>query len=364
MSRELRVGVIGTGFGARVHIPGFQMHPDTTVVAVSGSSPDKARETAQRLGVPRACESEEELLALDDLDTVAIATPPFLHHDTVLRAVERGKHVLCEKPLALSAEEARRMVDAARDAGVVAAVNHEFRFTPGRAHLGLLAREGYLGALRSLHVQNVYPRRSRGTGPVPWNWWSDAERGGGVLGAIGSHYIDATRAWFGEIEGVYALLDTYVSELPDPDTGEMRRVTSDDTAMLLMRLRNGAQAVISLGSAGASRMSRVVASGEKGTLVLENDETLMGTQIGGEPEQLPTPPELQLVPVEGDRLLPPFLRLVTELVHAVRGEASGVPTLEDALRHQEVLDAARLSARERRWVSVQEVVEATAGGVA
>ncbi len=356
MSDKLRVGVIGTGFGARVHIPGFMTHPDTTVVAVSASSPEKARATAQKLDVPYACDSAEELIARDDVDLVAITTPPFLHCDTLLRAVRAGKHVLCEKPLALSVREGREMVSAARAAGVVAAISHEFRYKPARARLGQLIQEGYLGTPSLLDIVNLFPRR-RDPHAALWDWWSQAEKGGGVLGAIGSHYVDATRAWLGEIDSVHALLDTYVTRRRAAESGEFRSVTSDDTASLLLRLRNGAQVSIRLSSVSAGRLDRVVATGDAGTLLLENDETLYGTPAGGEMEQLPIPPELQLVPIEGDTLLPPFLRLVGALVGAVRGEPSDVPTLEDGLRHQEVLDAARISSREGRLVRVAEVTE-------
>ncbi len=356
MARQLRVGVIGTGFGGRVHIPGFRMHPDTTVVAISSSSLEKARSVAQKLGVPHACESAEALIARDDIDLVSITTPPFLHRDMLLAAVGHGKHVLCEKPLPLSAQQGREMVSAAQKAGVVAAINHEFRFVPARARFGQLARDGYLGNVHTLEIMNLFPRRPTPQS-APWNWWSEAERGGGVLGAIGSHYIDATRAWLGEVDGVYALLDTYVRERHDPATNETRPVTSDDTASLLLRLANGAQAGIRVSSVSAGRFNKVVATGDAGTLMLENDETLHGALGGAETEQLPIPAELQLVPVEGDRLIAPFLKLVTELVKQVRGEPGEAPSLEDGLRHQEVLDAARRSAREQRWIHVAEAAQ-------
>lgn len=356
MARQLRVGVIGTGFGGRVHIPGFMMHPDTTVVAISSSSLEKARSAAQKLGVPHACESAEALIARDDIDLVSITTPPFLHRDMLLAAVAHGKHVLCEKPLALSTQEGREMVSAAQQAGVVAAINHEFRFVPARALFGQLARGGYLGTVHTLEIMNLFPRRPTPQS-APWNWWSEAERGGGVLGAIGSHYIDAARAWLGEVDGVYALLDTYVRERHDPVTNQTRPVTSDDTASLLLRLANGAQAGIRVSSVSAGRLNKVVATGDAGTLMLEDDETLHGALGAGETEQLPIPADLQLLPVEGDRLIAPFLKLVTELAKQVRGEPGEVPSLEDGLRHQEVLDAARRSAREQHWVRIAEVTE-------
>lgn len=356
MGDRLRVGVIGTGFGSRVHIPGFMLHPETTVVAVSSSSRARAESTARKLGVPHACESAQALIERNDVDLVSITTPPFLHHQMLLSAVRAGKHVLCEKPLALSAREGREMVSVAREAGVVAAVNHEFRFLPARARFGQLAREGYLGKVHSLEILNVFPRRPTPQS-APWNWWSQEEKGGGVLGAIGSHYIDATRAWLGDVDGAYALLDTYVTQRHDPATDTARPVTSDDTASLLLRMMNGAQAGIRVSSVSAGRFNKVVATGDAGMLLLENDETLHGALGGAETEQLPIPADLQLLPVEGDRLIAPFLKLVTELVRQVRGEPGEVPTLEDGLRHQEVLDAARRSARERRWVPISEVAE-------
>ncbi len=354
MADQLRVGVIGTGFGRRVHLPGFREHPDTTVSGVWGSTPEKAHAVADEYEVPRVFERWEDLISSPEIDLVSIATPPFLHCEQVLRALEAGKHVLCEKPLALNVAQGRLMRDAARASGTVAAINHEFRFLPARAYLARLSHEGELGRVRSVDVVSLYSRHGSGTRDR-WSWWSDADSGGGMLGAIGVHYADSIRTWFGEVSGVCACLSTFVPELPDPTTGEPRRVTSDDSAVLIMRLESSAVAAIHLNGAVRGSASRVVAAGDRCMVMIENDETVYEVGPNGELEQMAIPADLQVVPVGGERLIAPFVRLVTELVKAVRGEESAVPTLEDGLRGQEVLDAARKSNEERRWVGIAEV---------
>src|SRR5258707_13591778 len=106
-------------------------------------------------------------------------------------AVERGKAVLCEKPMAIDAEEALRMTERAREAGVLALIDHELRFLPGRLKLRELLRRGDIGKVR--HARLTFRSDSRADPNRPWNWWSDKKQGGGALGAIWSHLVDGFR---------------------------------------------------------------------------------------------------------------------------------------------------------------------------
>jgi len=131
-NQPLRIGVIGVGFGARVHVPAF-LAEGWEVPVVWGRRQAIAAGKAAELGIAEVAEDWQDLVARDDLDAVAVTTPPAAHHEMVMAALRAGKHVLCEKPFALNGLEARAMRDMAREQGLTAMVAHEFRFAPQRA---------------------------------------------------------------------------------------------------------------------------------------------------------------------------------------------------------------------------------------
>ena len=242
-----RIGIIGTGFGARVQTPLFR-EAGLDVVALAGFHPAKTREIAGELGL-RAYDDWRELAAAPDIDLVSVTSPPSQHREMATAVLDAGKHCLCEKPTALNADEAQQLVDAAkRHPNQIAIIDHELRFVP--SWRDARARIGEIGALRYAEVRYASP--SRGDRKRAWNWWSDATAGGGILGAVGSHYIDALR-WLGmEVEEVRAHLRTIVDRRPFEDGS--REVTSDDFASVELKLRGGANAVLLLLGAGMLAM--------------------------------------------------------------------------------------------------------------
>ncbi len=149
MAKTIGIGVIGAGFGALVHIPGYRAVPGFEVVGVCSAPADHPQAVADRLGIPFACTDYRAIVGRPDVDLVSIAVPPHLHYDVAMAAIAAGKHVVCEKPIALNAAQARELAAAAKRAGVVNVVNHEFRYHPARAKL----RELYLSACGPGHVE-------------------------------------------------------------------------------------------------------------------------------------------------------------------------------------------------------------------
>src|SRR4051812_6644814 len=142
---KIRVAVIGAGFGSAVHIPALLSIPEFDVVAVCSRRPERAHLAAAHHGIKRAVADYRELVRDPDIDALVIATPPYLHHGMVIAALEAGKHLLCEKPMAKSLAESRDMQKIADRVGVAAMVNHEFRFVPARARAKELIDEGFIG---------------------------------------------------------------------------------------------------------------------------------------------------------------------------------------------------------------------------
>jgi predicted dehydrogenase len=196
--------VVGTGFGCRVHVPALRA-AGFTVHALVGRDATRTRRRADRVGIPRACASLGDALALEDVDAVTIATPPDTHAALAIEACEAGRHVVCEKPFALDSEEAERMLAAAQRAGVTHLVGHEFRWAPDRALVARAIAQGAIGEPRTFSLVQYVPLVADPAAAVP-DWWFEGRRGGGWLGASGSHVVDQVRTWLGEFESVSATL--------------------------------------------------------------------------------------------------------------------------------------------------------------
>ena len=194
------------------------------------------------------------MIAREDIDLVSIVTPVVTHCEMTLAALDAGKAVLCEKPMAMNADEAKLMMERAQAAGVLALIDHELRFLPGRLKLREFLRHGDIGKVR--HAQLIFRSDSRADVNRPWNWWSDVKQGGGALGAIGSHVIDGFR-WLldAEVSEVFCSLATHVRERKD-EQGKVRDVTTDDEANLLLQFGDGE---LTEGATGNVSMSLVEA---------------------------------------------------------------------------------------------------------
>jgi len=152
---RILVGVIGAGFGQVGHIPGFKACPDADVLAVCDKVPEIAEAAAQKFDIPHVFTDYHEMLQMEGLDLVSVATPPFLHHPMVMAVLEAGKHVLCEKPMALNTMEAQEMYGRAEEAGVVHLIDHELRFNPTRMRMKELIDDGFIGCLRHVMLTTV-----------------------------------------------------------------------------------------------------------------------------------------------------------------------------------------------------------------
>jgi predicted dehydrogenase len=361
MGGRLRIGLVGTGFGKRVHLPGFAALADTVeVTAVCSARQSRAEEVAALFSIPFATDDYRDLVTAPDVDLVDICTPPDNHREIALAAIAAGKHVLCEKPMALTAEQARQMTECATAAGVVHAVNHEMRLTPTWRYLRDLVRDGYLGRLRFVSVTVHAPH---GTDPSQepyyWGWLSQADKGGGFLTGMLSHQIDLVRFAFGEITDVAGRTQTLVPERPvltfdyrdgdpigpDTPTSGTRLADANDTACLAGRLAGDAVLVVS-GSwvLPYGRGTRVEAYGSHGMLLVDTEGTLSGARIGAtEVARLTVPARYALPLVEAKHRLVPHFTAQAGLLAAAARDRAEVPngsyaTFADGLALQEIID--------------------------
>jgi len=353
MAEKLRVGVIGTGFGSTVQIPALRAHPRVEVVAVASEQPGKARRVADTFGIPHAFDAYAELVTAD-LDLVSITAPPHLHHPMAMAAIAARRHVLCEKPIALSTAQAVEMLEAAERARIAHVIDHELRFNPNRRRAKALIESGFVGQPR--HALITLMNTSRTDPNRPWNWWFDVTRGGGLLGAVGSHQIDLLRYWLGEIESASGTVETCIKERPAADGTGRRRVTADDFTSFSLRFASSAVATVMLSVVATHPLGpRIEVWGDEGMLILDEAERLWGAKRGRdfedltEPETITPPPGMEYVPLWGLS----FVRLVDHLAGALLegGPMAPAATFHDGLATQRVMDAVRRAAQQS-WLGV------------
>ena len=356
----IRIGIIGAGFARSTQIPGFKACAGARIVAIASARRTHAEAVAREFGIEHVESDWRALVARDDIDLVSIVTPVVTHSEMTLAALDQGKAVLCEKPMAMNAAEALRMTQRARDAGVLALIDHELRFLPGRLKMRELLRCGEIGKVR--HTKLTFRADSRADPGRPWNWWSDVKQGGGALGAIGSHVIDSWRWLLGaEVTEVIGNLATHIRERKD-ESDALHQVTTDDETNLLVRFADGEFTQGTTGNASMSLVEpgksehRLELFGSLGALMIEEGGELWRSGIGdGEWRRVETDPgELAqgMRDVGWARGFTAFSKRIVEALREGRATVEGAATFEDGYRTQVVLDAARRANESGCWVKI------------
>jgi len=368
--KPIGVAVVGTGFGQKTHLPGFQHHPRTQPVAVYNRELEKAKAIADSNNLSHASNDLAELLALPDVEAVSISTPPFLHYEMAQQVLQAGKHLLLEKPVTLTADEARSLYYLAAEKGVAALIDFEFRFVPPWQLLAEYLARDYVGTPRLVKVD--WLTASRANPERPWNWYAQKKRGGGALGAVGSHSFDYLNWLFGGVRRLSAQLRAMVPERPDPEAGgERKPVDSDDTALLMLELADGTPCQLSISAVTyQGRGHWVEVYGDRGTLVLGSgnlNDYVHGFRFYAAPAGQPlaevaVPERLDFTQVFSDGRLAPFIRVVDRWVQAIDRGQSLTPSLREGVYSQLLMDLTHQSSERNEWVSVPNLESYLAQG--
>lgn len=345
MGREpIGIGIIGTGFGAKVQLPGFLNIPGARVVGIASNDLARSEALAAQHLLPRSFGSYEELIACDDVHLVSIATPPFAHEALVAAAIAAGKHVLCEKPFTMNAAQARGLLEKAEAAGVLHAVDYEFRTLPAMEALREHIKD--LGALKGATLEWAV-----GTWANPnnaWRWQCDRSQGGGVLGALGVHLFDAAEWLFGPMVTLTADLRTRIPVRPD-GAGGTKAVTSEDDAVLAMKNGDGLPVTVAVTNVDPDGKGlSIMIEGERGTLALESASQRYGDGLKVtkrmHDEAVLLLLEETTAPEGYDPRISPFRTLAAGLVDGINKGARGFrPSFEEGLRGQLIREAALAS---------------------
>lgn len=375
MMRELGVGMIGYGFMGKMHSYAYASLPfiydpppaEIRFAAVCAQSEKSRNLAVERAGYAFSTDDYRELVTRDDVDIVNVCTPNYLHREQVLAALEAGKHVYCDKPLAMNAAEAEQMANAANKAGTTCQVTFHLRYSPAILRAKQLVDEGFLGDITAfraayLHAGYVDPNR-------PISWRTDKEKaGGGALVDLGSHVLDLLRHLMGDFVRVRAELRTIIKERPiSVGSDEKAPVTVDDMALVELELPGGVIGTMEVSrvATGAQDDMRLEIHGAKGAVRFDlmdpnwlwvYDNTKPHAALGGNRgwqrietiQNYPMPASLP-----GGRSPVGWMRFhiasIYEFVSRVADGRLGSPSFEDGFAVQQIMDAAIRSAETGDW---------------
>ena len=367
MADKVRIGVAGTSWWAdSMYLPAISTHPLADVRAVAGTRPEHTREFAATWGIPAAYDTVEAMLEAEPLDAVIVATPNKSHFPIAHAALERGLHVLCEKPVGMNSSEARVLADLAAAKGLTTMVPFTYKNMPGMRYLKELVDEGYIGD--PYHLNMRYFAGYGRDGAYAWRFDLDVA-GAALSGDLGSHLAYLARWYFGEVESVTAEFGLSVPRANRPDGSDYPR--GEDSAIILLRFANGATGSLHVSSvahepSSFGQVHGVELHGSRGTLHHVNDWDRVQTVSGARADDdavrnLPIPDRCWGGAPRDDAhetYKHVFRHQETQARAFVSAVAAGRPVepdLADGLAVQRIVDAAVRSAREGRRVSIAEI---------
>ena len=336
-----RVGIVGSGFGGRVHAPGFTLHPQFEALAIA--SPNNAQKVATERKIPHAFPSLDAMLEAigDQLDVIAIASPPYEHHRAVMTALGAGKHVLCEKPLGIRLADAEEMTAAAERAGVANAVTFEYRYNPALQAIKELIVNDHLPNVRLIEVSR-FGTEMRADNKRPKSpWWYDKTKGGGLANAFMPHIVDLALWLGGPAQTSCGFLRTANPTRTAPDGTTYSSDVSD-----------GCYALADLGRGITARMM------VDGTMSMDQSTVAVHAEGRSAVASGPALTDFSLFIVDGDDSseyelkplkyakyanvffsIPHFLALLDDFAERIASGGGNCPTFADGLAAQRMLSA-------------------------
>ncbi len=378
---ELKAGVLGVGFIGVAHIEALR-RIGVAVVGVVGSTPERARAKAEAADLPTVYESVEALAADEAIDVIHIASPNNVHYEQVLACLNAGKHVVCEKPLAVTSEQSAELVAAARSAGVVNAVCFNLRFYPNVLQAGAMARNGKLGKVNYITGGYLQDWLLLDT---DWNWRLVPEEAGELraVADIGSHWLDLARFMTGQdVVEVMADLHTFVpvrrhpagpvetfaTTSEDDDLVE-EPMSSDDAASIMLRFSDGARGLVAVSQVSAGRKNSItfeIDGSESSVSWFSENPDMLTIGHRGRPNELmhrdPSLADPSVAPhigypgghVEGypDTFRAMFAAVYADVASGAPSAEPEYPTFKDGHDALLVTEAVARSAREQRWIAI------------
>lgn len=384
---EIGVGLVGYRFMGRTHSNAyrqvarfFDVDPEPRMVALAGRNEAAVSAAARQLGWESYVTDYRELLTRDDIQLIDVASPGFVHKEIVVAALEAGKHVLCEKPLANTLDEAGEMLAAARKAGTIAMVNFNYRRVPAVQLAKRLIDDGRLGTIYHFRANYLQDWIMDPDFPLVWRLKKELA-GSGALGDIAAHIVDLGQFLVGDITDVSGMMETFIKERPVESTGdtgsglsakageERGEVTVDDAVSFLARFQGGAMGSFNATrfAAGRRNANMFEINGSRGSIAFnlermnelevyftDDEEGLQGFRTINVTE--PSHPYManwwpagHIIGYEHT-----FTHAIKDLLDGIASGQNPHPDFEDGFRNQAVLDAVERSASTRQWTTPVE----------
>ena len=367
-TRKLRIGVLGAGSWAKTaHIPGWLRDPRCQVVTVCDVDAARAREAAQTYDIPEPADDWRAVVARPDLDLIDVVTPSRTHHELALAALEAGKHVLCEKPVAEDFRETLRAAELAKRKGLLTKLGFTFRYSPGVRYAKSLIDAGFVG---TPFIFNGYEQNSQWIDPRTPLRQVDPEADPAVLHTsslegYGAPIIDIGLWWLGaRCDRVVGTMRNFVPERMVRATGRVMRMNIDDGTIFLAEYGNGAVGSVQTSYVTVGNYPGVEARiyGTKGAIICR----LVEERGVAETIKVATPAEVEFKEMEiPAEFYPPgghpretwrslfYANLIRNFVDEILdGSGQNQGNFEDGARVQEMINAVERSFRERRWVDL------------
>lgn len=368
MKHTLRVGVIGAGAWATfAHIPGWLRDPRSEVVTVCDVIPKRAEEAAAKFNIGEASHDWDEVVSRTDLDVIDVVTPSSTHQELALAALEAGKHVLCEKPVAYDFRDTWSAAELAKERGLLTKLGFTFRYTPGVQYAKSLIDEGFVG---EPFFFNGYEQNSQWLDPQTPLRQVDHTADQSVLQTsslegYGAPIIDIGMWWIGAgYARTVGMMRNFIPERVVRSTGAMMRMNIDDGDIHLVEYANGALGSIQTSFVTVGNYPGVEARiyGSKGAIICRAVE-----EFGvAETIKVATPDSVEFKPLEiPERFYPVggspreswrslfYANLIKDFIDEIHtGGVRNQGNFEDGARVQEVINAVERSHHERRWVDL------------
>ena len=374
--KTLNIGLIGYRFMGKAHSNAWRQAPrffdlkrEVRLHTICGRNAVEVEKARAQFGWEQAVTNWQEVVANPEIDVIDINTPNDSHAEIAIAAARAGKHILCEKPLAMNVKECRQMLQAVKKAKVVHMICHNYRRIPAIAQAKKMIDEGALGQIRHYHARYAQSWLVDPKAPRLWRMQKQYA-GSGAHGDINAHIIDLARYLVGEFDEITGQMHTFIKQRPLPDNPKkMGRVTVDDAAQCIGRFKNGALANLEATRYATGRKNRIhiEINGSEGSLEFNLEDLnrlkyfdnkaptdrqgfadiIVTQQNGVHPYVGQWWPPGHIIGYEHT-----FVHAIADFVNAVAKGSSVQPTFEDGLKNQQVLEAVEKSAETHRWVKV------------
>jgi predicted dehydrogenase len=360
MSQKIRVGVVGTSWWADfMYLPALQSHPQAEITAICARNRGRVEEMAGKYHIPKVFTNYDEMIREGGLDAIVVGVPDDLHYDVTMQGLRAGLHVLCDKPLAVTTQQAREMYEEAEKADVRHMVLFTYRWMPFFQYFHDLIGQGYIGRCYHCEFQVLMGYGRNGE----YIWRQDRDRSNGVLGDLGAHMIDMARWLIGDVSRISAQLGVFV-ERPGEKGGKIN--PANDSALMLVEFENGTHGIIQASSvahlADRGMQQLVKLYGDAGSL--EINIPYLGAEAGAviyaarsqdeQFQKLDVPMSYwgDVNPSEPFNIFTQQSTGCREFIDAILTNRPSIPTFYDGYKAQQVIEAAMSSHISRKWVTI------------